>query len=77
MIFTKAKIRPILFMIIGILTFSSCGENRSSEADKLQETQNWIYTNMEKWYYWYADIPQANTLNFFDEPRAFFVKLLN
>ncbi len=77
MIFTKAKIRPILFMIIGILTFSSCGENRSSEADKLQETQNWIYTNMEKWYYWYADIPQANTLNFFDEPRAFFGKLLS
>lgn len=77
MIFTKAKIQPILFTIIGMLTFSSCGEDRSSEAEKLQETQNWIYSNMEKWYYWYEDIPQANTLNFFDEPRAFFGKLLS
>lgn len=75
--FIKAKIRPILFTIIGILTFSACGEDRSSEAQKLQEVQHWIYANMEEWYYWYEDIPQANTLNFFDEPRAFFGKLLS
>lgn len=75
--FIKAKIRPILFTIIGILTFSACGEDRSSEAQKLQEVQHWIYANMEEWYYWYEDIPQANTLNVFDEPRAFFGKLLS
>src|SRR5699024_5705931 len=43
----------------------------------LQEVQQWIYKTMEEHYLWNDEIPPREKLNFFEEPKTFFGKLLS
>lgn len=59
------------------LFLASCGEDRREEAQKLQEVQTWIYTEMSQWYLWNESMPSKTKLNFFEEPTKFFKNLLS
>lgn len=69
--------RLSVLFIIGLFTLSSCGDDRSNEAKELQEVQQWIYKTMEEHYLWNDEIPPREKLNFFEEPKTFFGKLLS
>lgn len=72
----KNKIKTVILLSISLF-LASCGEDRRSEVEKLQDIQTWIYAEMDKWYYWNESIPNKDNLNFFEEPTKFFAGLLS
>lgn len=68
----------ILFYIFlsGILALSSCSDDdKSSNLTDNEYINKWIYSQMEEWYLWSADMPSTPDYN--TEPNTFFKNLLN
>ncbi len=61
-----------------LLVFSSCGEDRTGEFYALIENRMWIEETMQQNYLWYEDMPAIESENdYFEQPAAFFKKLLS
>ncbi len=71
----KNKMKKIISGIMGGLAISalvsSCGEDRSGEYYALITTQTWMYETMQQEYLYYQDIPEKQSLNFFNKPSDF------
>jgi carboxyl-terminal processing protease len=63
------KIIPIL---AGLLLLASCNSNDPQSNDA--QINNWIYANMDYWYYWTDQLPQKPSTNKF--PGDFYESLL-
>lgn len=67
----------MLFIIIGILTIS-CNNDDTPIVYKEGSNEyinDWIYEQMEKYYYWNDDMPSSTNLSL--NPKDYFGKLLN
>ena len=62
--------------ILLCLFLTSCGEDRSKEYVELTAPDRWIESVVRQNYYWYEDMPAANSLNYFSPVSTFFNKLL-
>lgn len=70
------KINHILLAVLAMLC-ASCGEDRRKEYAERTAPDRWIEQEMRNMYYWYADMPEKNKLNYFTAPDEFFKKLLS
>ncbi len=59
------------------LCFTSCGVDRWKGYAEQTATDRWIDDTMRVWYYWSADIPHTDKLNYFQKPETFFKSLLS
>ena len=62
---------------ISILTFFSCGEDRTHEYYELTKENQWIYNTMKDVYLWKEDIKTPERSYFFSTYSKFFSSLLN
>ena len=62
---------------ISILTFFSCGEDRTHEYYELTKENQWIYNTMKDVYLWKEDIKTPERSYFFNTYSKFFSSLLN
>lgn len=71
------KYLAYLSIILTSLLTASCGEDRSGEFYALIGNRIWIEETMRENYLWYEEIPTIENENdYFQEPSAFFKKLL-
>ncbi len=76
------KKQPYFFIpllgIIFVLLLNSCeGVDRRLEYKDTTDANNWIYSQMEEYYYWYKNIPASSSLAFYATPDIFFSSLLS
>jgi len=62
--------------ILLCLFLASCGEDRRTEYVEITAPDRWIESVVRENYYWYEDMPAANSLNYFSPATTFFNKLL-
>lgn len=67
----------IILIILTVLTFFACREDRTGEYEALIAQDVWIKEQMNNLYLWREDIPADSKLNFFHEPEIFFKSLLS
>ena len=58
-------------IVLPVLFFSSCGQDRSGEYYALFGAKTWMYDIMLQHYLYYEDLPAEEELNFFDKPETF------
>lgn len=58
-------------IVLPVLFFSSCGQDRSGEYYALIGAKTWMYDIMQQHYLYYEDLPAEEELNFFDKPETF------
>lgn len=72
------KFYNITLLAIGaIITFISCGEDRSSEYFDLTKENQWIYTTMQEHYLWGDSMPSPKRNSYFSTTSKFFASLLD
>lgn len=69
------KNRNVIAILICMI-FASCGEDRRSEYAEKTALNRSIESVMRLNYYWYEDIPESKSLNFFTKPHGTFFKSL-
>lgn len=69
-------IKYLFYITTGVLSLSSCGEDRSGEYYARIEEDRWIEEKMKDIYLWYHDIPETE-LDYFAIPKDFFPTLLS
>lgn len=67
------KNRNIIAILICII-FASCGEDRRPEYAEKTELNRTIESAMRQNYYWYENMPESKSLNFFTKPASAFFK---
>ncbi len=72
------KIRPLFFLLVGIMlaAVAACNSsNKSDESEKTQSTKEWIYEVMSSYYFWneevHGKVPTEGV-----EPSKYFGSLL-
>lgn len=69
------KNKNIVALLLCLL-LASCGEDRRMEYIEITAPDRWIESVVRENYYWYEDMPAANSLNYFSPATTFFNKLL-
>lgn len=65
-----------LFLLPLCCLLASCGEDRRDEYTERTEANMWIEEVMREHYYWYENIPETGSLNYYATPDHFFPTLL-
>ena len=67
----------IILVLISILAFASCGEDRTHEYLEKTADNQWIYNTMKDVYLWKNDIKEPERSQYFTQASKFFSSLLN
>lgn len=63
-------------LLLSLLSFTSCGEDRSGEYYALTGQDRWIEEIMSKHYLWYENMPEIEEDDYFSAPEDFLQNLL-
>lgn len=75
----KAR-NTLIYLLVTLFTpiyLTSCGEDRWAGYAEQTKTDRWIDSVMRVNYYWFQDIPDTKSLNYFIEPAQFFKSILS
>jgi carboxyl-terminal processing protease len=67
------SLKWLLLVILGLSTFTACNDDEPVTGNNY--VNNWIYDNMDFWYYWNSQLPKKSGTS--ANPSVFFENLLN
>ena len=67
--------KKVFLLIVFAIAFQACDKNDPAPTSNNEHVNDWIYDNMEFWYYWKTDLPSDPDRTL--EPEPFFESLLS